>query len=183
MILLRALRGLAKAFTRGVLAGLLVLSLSLTVLSLTVSGVQVALSGALSAAGVTTLAAREAAAAQTRRMAARRVTQETSQRVSRRVARGVARNSASVFAEAVPVLGVAVIAGALAYEVKDACDTARDMAGLAAAAGTDGDPEAAFAAASAAFDCTDVIAEAATLPDRDAIWRTMSAGPGQAWGP
>lgn len=175
------LRVIAGLFSRTVLALLLVASMSLTVLSLTVSGVQVALSGALSAAGMTTIAAREAAAAQTRRTAAKRVAQQTSERVTRRVTRAAARNSSSVVAEAVPFLGVAVIAGALAYDIKDACDTARDMAGLEAAASTDGDPQAAFDAAVAAFDCADLIPEVETLPDRATIWNAMSEAPQQAW--
>jgi hypothetical protein len=179
--ILAILRGLLGLFNRTVLAVLLVLSLSLTLLSLTVSGVQLALSGALSAAGITTVAAREAAAATTRRTATRQITQQTTRRVTGRIARGAARSSASVVGEAIPVIGVAVIAGALAYEVRDACETARDMAGLEAAAMTDGDPEAAFAEASAAFVCTDLIPDADALLNRAEIWARMTEAPGQAW--
>lgn len=178
---LKALRAVGRLFSRTVLALLLLGSLALTGLSLTVSGVQLALSGALSAAGVTTLAAREAAAVQTRRAATRKLTRETSQRVSKRVARGAVRNSASVFGEAVPVVGVAVIAGALVYEIKDACDTAQDMAGLEAMALAEADPEAAHAAAIASFDCADLIPNADTLPTQDEIWSTAIGTPGKAW--
>lgn len=175
------LRALGRLFTRTVLAGLLVLSMSLTVLSLTVSGVQAALTGALSLVGVQTLAAREAAARQSQRAASRALTRKTTQRVSARVTRGAARNSASVFGEAVPVVGVAVIAGALAYEIRDACDTARDMAGLEAMAANPRDPEAAFAEATGAFDCRDLIPQAGDLPGRDEIWQRVVSAPGEAW--
>jgi hypothetical protein len=179
--MIRGVRLIGRIFTRGVLVVLVLVSMSLRVLSLTVSGVQVALSGALSAAGVSTVAAREAAAAQSRRAAARKLTRDTAQRVSNRVARGAARNSASVFGEAIPVVGVAVIAGALAYEVKDACDTARDMAGLEAMVANPQDPDLAFSNATEAFACSDLIPEISALPDRDAIWDEMVSAPGSAW--
>lgn len=174
-------RGLARVFTRTVLALLLVASLSLTVLSLSVTGVQAVLSGALSAAGISTVLARETAASQTRRAAHRSLARRTSERVTRRVQRQAARGAAAVFGEAVPVAGVAIIAGSLAYDVKDACDTARDMAALDAAATAPADPEAAHAAAEAEFACTTLIPGAADLPTAEDIVAAVTDAPITLW--
>jgi hypothetical protein len=164
----------------------LMASLTFNVAVLTVSGVYAAASTALNAVGLTTVAAREVGAqlAQQRQATARTV-RATTAKVKRRVQRGAARNIASVAGEAVPVVGVAVIAGALAMEVRDACDTARDMAALEAALLTDGDPEAASAAATAQFDCAAMIrAELPgyeTLPTPQEIWQKAASAPATAY--
>jgi hypothetical protein len=191
---------------------LLAASLALNVAVLTVTGVYTLASGALSAVGIGTVASRTAAteaalraerdvarrtaATATRRAereAARaaqrkttaRIGRETARGVTRRVQRAAARNITSVTGEAIPVLGVAIIAGALAMEVNDACDTARDMAGLEAALASEGDPEAARKTATEAFDCVAMIREELPdyddIPSRQDVWTAMRTAPAQAW--
>lgn len=60
-----------------------------------------------------------------------------------------------------------MIAGALVLEVKDACDTAADMAGLEAALTTEGDPEKAREEAVMTFDCPSMIRQ--QLPDYESL--------------
>ncbi|MCV2889357.1 hypothetical protein [Ruegeria aquimaris] len=208
-----------RSLPRTLLALLVIGGLVFNILTLTVSGAFTAASGILSAAGLSTVAARESAEAALRREAAdkanrealERATREASEKAARearetalreaaerrlavnrvaastrdaigdRLARQAARNSASVFAEAIPVVGVGVIAAALVLEVKDSCDTARDMTALVAAIETEGDAQAAREAAAAAFDCADLIPNYDDLPTKDQIWGEVSSAPEKAW--
>ncbi|AVO38402.1 hypothetical protein [Pukyongiella litopenaei] len=163
----------------------LVASLAFNVATLTVTGVYTAASTALNAIGISTVAARESGEKLARRKAARKIGRETAEKVSRRVQRGAVRNIASVGGEAIPVVGIAVIAGALALEVQDACDTAADMAGLEAALAAETDPDAARAEAIADFDCSAMIRELIPdyedLPGQSEIWASMSDAPRAAY--
>lgn len=163
----------------------LVAALAFNVATLTVTGVYAAASTALNAMGISTVAAREAGEKLAQRKAARKIGRETAEKVSRRVQRGAARNIASVGGEAIPVIGIAVIAGALALEVQDACDTAADMAGLEAALAAETDPDAARAAAIAGFDCPAMIREQIPdyedLPSGTDIWASMKSAPSAAY--
>ena len=95
--------------------------------------------------------------------------------------RGAARNSAAALGEAIPFFGVAVIAGGLALEVNDACETVKDMKGLESAINADGDPVSAHEKAMAEFNCTDLIPNANDLPTKDHIWNQMKTAPDKAW--
>lgn len=163
----------------------LIASIALNLSMLMVSGVHAAASAALSGIGVTTVAAREAGARLARRNATQKIGQQTARRVATRAQRGAVRSISSVGAEAIPVFGVAVLAGALALEVKDACDTAKDMAGLEAALGSENDPERARQTAEDAFDCKEMIREElpgfTDLPSRAALWAAIRESPMTAW--
>lgn len=65
-----------------------------------------------------------------RNLAVRDAVSDTSERLSSRVRRATARNLATMPGEALPILGVAVVAGATAWEVKDACEMMKDMHAL-----------------------------------------------------
>jgi hypothetical protein len=162
----------------------LIASLVFNVAMLTVSGVYVAASAALSGLGVTTVVAREAGEKLAQRKVALKIGQETAEKVTRRVQRGAARNITSVVGEAIPFVGIAILASALALEVQDACDTAADMAGLAAALAAEGDAETARQAAIDSFDCKAMIREQIpdyeTLPTREEIWARVKASPDAA---
>lgn len=183
MRIMRLIHRFAAAFVGLVLVASLALNLSM----LTVSSVYTAASAALSGLGVTTVAAREAGRTRARRETTRRIGRQTARKVGRRMQRGAARNIASVGGEAIPVVGIAVLAGGLALEVRDACDTAADMAGLEAALATEGDAdaEAARRAATENFDCTAMIRE--TLPDyqklptKEDIWARAATAPARAY--
>lgn len=164
---------------------LLVASLAFNIALFMVQGFYAATAGALSAAGFATVAAREAAEKAARQKAQRQIARETTRKVTRRVQRGAARSIGSAAGEAIPFLGVGVIAGALALEVDDACDTARDMAGLEAALALEGDPDLARRRAEDAFDCTAMIREELPgyddLPTREDLWAEMRGAPRKAY--
>ncbi|MFD0982461.1 hypothetical protein [Tropicimonas aquimaris] len=198
-----------RVSVKTLLALLLVMSLLFNVATITMTGVYTAVSGALSAVGVSTVMSRQSAvlarqsavlarqsAAATASLArankiaekaeefskkTKAITKSTTDRVKRRVVRGAARSTSSVFGEAIPVLGTAVIVGVLALEIKDACDTAQDMAGLEAALDAENDPEAARQRAVDTFSCTDLIPDADTLPSGMDVWKGMIEAPGKAW--
>ena len=181
-------RGTAGAFgtlLRAFLLTALIASLAFNVAMFTVSGFYAAASSVLSNVGIRTILASETGENLAKRKATRKISRETSKKVTRRVQRGAARNISSVAGEAIPIVGVAVIAGALTLEVKDACDTAADMAGLEAAFDAEGDPEAARAEAIATFDCLAMIREELPqyddMPSKDEIWASMKAAPSDAY--
>lgn len=181
---------------------LLLASLTFNFATLTVSAVYTAASAALTGMGVATVAAREAgeklalrqslersekAAARqlSKQKAVRKIGLDTAERAQRRVQRGAARNISSAAGEAIPFLGVAVVAGALAFEIQDACDTAKDMAGFEAALMAETDPDLAHQAAAESFDCVEMIREEIPtyedLPAKDDIWDIVKSSPGYAW--
>jgi len=201
-LLLFPLRTL-RLLPRTVLALLLLAGIALNIATLTVTSVFTVASGVLSGIGLTTVAARETAEAAMRREAMEKANREALERAARetaerraavrkiasstrneireRIARQSARNTASVFGEAIPVVGIGVIAAALALEIKDSCDTARDMTALAAAVETEGDPELARAEAAEAFDCRELVPNANDLPSKDDILEKVRAAQGAAW--
>jgi hypothetical protein len=56
----------------------------------------------------------------------------TTARISRRIATDAIRNAGAVIGEAVPWIGIGVVAGTTALEIKDACDSMRDLSELEA---------------------------------------------------
>ncbi len=176
-MIFRALRLTTKTF----LGLLLIASVSLNIATVTISGVYTAVSSVASAAGLSTVAAREASSKLAARKTSREVVRKTSRRVSQRMAKGAARTTATSVGEAIPFIGAAVIAGGIALEVQDACDTARDMAGLEGAVANPDDPEAGQRRAMEQFDCTELIPNAEDLPDVEDIWVGMKSAPGKAW--
>ena len=160
---------------------LLLASFALNIATVTISGVYTAVSSAASAVGLSTVAAREATEKLASRKASREVVRKTSKRVSSRMAKSGARNVATSVGEAIPLVGVAVIAGGLALEVQDACDTARDMAGLEGALNNPDAPAEGQRQAMVSFNCTALIPDAEELPTTKELWAGMLAAPGKAW--
>lgn len=205
----RFLFSTVRMSVKSILALIVAISILINVATLTITGVHAMFTGALSAVGFSTVVAREVAekvkqktarrvtentarevaekasreAAETaaRKKATRKISREIAGSVTARTKRQALRNSASVFGESIPFLGVAVIAGALALEIKDSCDTAKDISAMAAAVETDGDPETARRKAEEAFDCKELIGEAIEVPSKEEIWRRMRESPQVAW--
>ena len=159
----------------------LVASIALNLSMLTVSGVYATASAALSGVGVTTVAARELVA----RRATRKIGRNAARTVTRRMRRGAARSIGSAAGEAIPFIGLGVIIGGLALEVRDICKTARDMAGLEAALASEDDPELAQQEAKDAFDCKAMIREElpgyTDLPTREVLWAKIRESPAETW--
>lgn len=102
------------------------------------------------------------------RMAAREAVKDTATRVSRRTAVATTRNVASMAGEALPVIGVGVIAAATAWELRDACLMMGEMRALDAAFNPD-DP------------VTDDEICGLTPPTREELWQMVRSSPGAAW--
>lgn len=114
-------------------------------------------------------AARQVTYRGARRTAAEAVA-DTSDRLARRSAAAAARNIGSTFGEALPVVGIGVIAAATAWELHDACEMMKEMRALDVAL----NPERA------------VPPEANAVcgmrgPSRAEIWAAIADSPGAAW--
>ncbi|SFR11238.1 hypothetical protein [Poseidonocella sedimentorum] len=181
MRLLLALAGVFRRCVKALIILVFTVSLFFNVAMLMVSGVYTAASAALTGIGITTAAARDARA----RVAQKQIVRQTAQRVKRRAQHAAARSIASAGGKAVPLAGIAVIAGGLALEVQDTCATAAEMAGLEAALASDGDAEAARQTAVDQFDCKAMIREVLPsyedVPKGSEIWNLMKRGPEDAY--
>lgn len=94
----------------------------------------------------------------------------TSERIAKRTAVGATRNIAATFGEAVPTIGIGVIAGVTALELKDACDTMMDLHELDVAL----DPSSANDP-----DVSEVCGM--RVPTKEEIWTKVKVSPGAAW--
>lgn len=95
---------------------------------------------------------------------------DTTHRISRRTAAGASRNIASTFGEAVPMIGIAVVVGATVWEVKDACDTMKDLHELEVSL----DP-------SKANDASVKEVCGMAVPSKQELIAMVKASPGKAW--
>lgn len=95
---------------------------------------------------------------------------DTTKRISKRTARGAARNVGSIAGEAIPIAGIAVVVGVTTWELKDACETMKDLRELELATNPD-----------VTVDPT--VAEVCGLevPTKEQAWEAVKASPGQAW--
>ncbi|MEZ0468925.1 hypothetical protein [Phaeobacter sp. SYSU ZJ3003] len=96
--------------------------------------------------------------------------EDTATRVSRRTVTGAARNAGSVVAEAIPFAGIVAIIGVTAWDLKDSCDTMKDLHEL----------EKAFNPEAAAGQEQDEVCGLA-VPTKDEIWASVKSSPGEAW--
>ncbi len=113
---------------------------------------------------------REFGAARASRKALREQARRIIRRISRRTARKAVRNVGEMFGEAVPYLGIAVIVAGTTLDVKDACDTMRDMSLLEQLH----DP-------SAAPDPDVMTVCSLRVPTRAEILARVRAAPGAVW--
>ena len=99
---------------------------------------------------------------------AREAVADTSERVARRVAAGAVRTVASAGGEALPLVGVGVVAAATAYDLYDACEMMKELHAL----------DVAFNPDSAISD-REVCGMRA--PTKEEIWTSVKASPEAAW--
>lgn len=99
---------------------------------------------------------------------AREAVADASQKIQSRIARAASRNIASMPAEALPFIGVAVIAGATAWEISDACALSEELYEL-----------------DLAFNPDHRIEEREVcgiqVPTAGELWQTVLESPGSAW--
>lgn len=105
-----------------------------------------------------------------RKVAIKEAVGTTAERISRRAAVTSAREIGSMAGEAIPYLGIAVIVGATALELKDLCDNLKDMSELRRAF----DPDA-----TESDEQQTVCAQ--RVPTREELWEIAKASPGNAW--
>lgn len=155
-----------------ILIGALLVSVLLNVATVTVQSVAVAVSTIVS-----TVAGASAVLPELRtvmhkgeRKLLSEAVKTTTKRVARRTAIDATRNVSSTFGEAVPAIGVAVIVGVSAWELKDACDTMRDLHELDVAIDPSlaNDPEV-----------TEVCG--LRVPTKEEVWAKVSSSPEEAW--
>lgn len=180
-----------RTLRRGVWLLVVVVLLGFNLATLTIASLNMAVSGALAAvSGVQTvsqglrrdkavLGSRAKAlekkntrlARQAQRQAAVRTkSKSVVRRVQRRVALGATRNVGSIAAESIPMAGIAVVLGVTALELKDACDTARDLEELAVALGAE-EPDAEEGTAVCGLE----------MPSREEITARVAESSGAAW--
>jgi len=105
-----------------------------------------------------------------RKMAASEAAEITADRISKRAVKTSIRSIGSMAGEALPYIGAAVIVGVTAMELKDLCDTLKDMTELRRAY----NPEL-----NASEDETTVCSM--KVPSSGELWEMTKASPGQAW--
>lgn len=95
---------------------------------------------------------------------------DTNERIARRTAVAASRNASSVVAEAIPYLGIAAMLGVTAYDLKDSCDTIKDLHALDVAI----DPEKEISA-----EDTEVCG--LRVPTKDEVWSDVKGQSVEAW--
>nr|WP_170540528.1 hypothetical protein [Ruegeria arenilitoris] len=159
----------------------LCISVALNVVVFSVWGAFAMVSGALNSVGITTAATQEVSERVGKRKAQKKIAKDTRKSVSERLGKAAARNIGTSFGEAVPFLGTAVIVGGLYLEIEDACQNAKEMAGLEAAINAEKDPTAAQIEAMESFDCSEtLIPDREDLPSASELWRAAYTAPGEA---
>ncbi|OYX44991.1 MAG: hypothetical protein B7Z02_02850 [Rhodobacterales bacterium 32-67-9] len=93
---------------------------------------------------------------------------ETSERIAERTARAAARNIAAMPGEAIPVYGIAVVVGATAWEVNDACQMMGEMYELDVAFNPD-------------HAISDREVCGMRVPTAGELWDKMKSAPGEVW--
>lgn len=96
--------------------------------------------------------------------------QDTTTRVARRTAAAAIRSTSSMAAEAIPVIGIAAIVGITAWDLKDSCDTMKDLRELEQAFS----PDAAIEA-----EVGEVCGM--TVPTKDDVYQSVRSSPRLAW--
>lgn len=95
---------------------------------------------------------------------------DTSKRVVKRTAVGAGRNLGSVFGEALPMVGTAVIVSSTAWELHDACEIMKDLHELDIAfnPGSNFGPEASEVCG-------------LRVPTEKEVWETIKGSPDKVW--
>lgn len=96
--------------------------------------------------------------------------EDTTTRVGRRIAANAGRNIGSMFGEAIPFVGIGVIVAATTWEIKDSCDTMKDLHEL----------DVAFNPSNAAQDGAQEVCGMA-VPSKAEVGRMVKESPGKAW--
>ena len=105
-----------------------------------------------------------------KKVARKQAVEATANAISKRAAKTSARSVTSMAGEAIPYVGTAVIVGVTALELKDLCDTIKDMNELKRAFDPSLSPNQEEATV-----CS------MKVPTTEELWDVAKASPGQAW--
>ncbi len=138
-----------------------------TVVATTLGAIFTAATGIASVAGYKT---NESKARDKKRIKTQKIVRKITTKISRRVVAGTTRNLGTMFAEAIPYFGVAAIVGSAAWDLKDTCETLKDLRQLNSEFnpddGVDND---------AAKVCDQQV------PTSDEVWLAVEKSPRKAW--
>lgn len=95
---------------------------------------------------------------------------DTNGRIARRTATAATRNASSVVAEAIPYLGIAAVLAVTTFDLKDSCDTIKDLHELDVAI----DP-------SKEFGEEETTVCGLSVPTKDEVWHQVKTGSEEAW--
>ena len=95
---------------------------------------------------------------------------DTNSRIAKRTARTATRNASSVVAEAIPYVGIGAMLAVTAYDLKDSCDTIKDLHALDVAI----DPTKKFSA-------EDAHVCGLSVPTKDEVWQQVKSSSEEAW--
>jgi hypothetical protein len=118
----------------------------------------------------TTELSSEVASARVARQRNRETVQKVSRRVATRTTKAATRETAAMAGEAIPVWGTAVIVTATALEIKDFCETMKDMNELQA-----------YFDPSLAVPEEDLAVCGMKVPSRSELWEMTRTAPENAW--
>lgn len=96
--------------------------------------------------------------------------EDTVERISKRTVNRSARNVTAVFAEAIPLVGIGVVVGVTGLELRDSCNTLKDLKEL----------ELSFNPAAAAMGDVQQVC-GMEVPSRDEVWQVVKSSPREAW--
>lgn len=105
-----------------------------------------------------------------KKMALSEAVEITSDKVSKRVAKISASSFSSMGGQALPVIGTAVIVAATTYEIKNLCETIKDMNALKFAFNPDLQPGP-----------EETTVCSLLVPSKEELWASAKASPGAAW--
>lgn len=105
-----------------------------------------------------------------RKMLLKEAVAETSDAISKRATKSAARELASMPAESLPFWGTAVIVGVTAIELKDLCDTIKDMNAL----------KRSFNPELAPSEDENTVCSM-KVPSKEELWQTTKTAPSAAW--
>ncbi|HGG65439.1 MAG TPA: hypothetical protein ENK34_12785 [Rhodobacteraceae bacterium] len=112
----------------------------------------------------------ETAAERAALRAKREAVNATTDRISRRATKAAGREIGSMFGEAIPYVGIAIIVGAATLELNDLCATMKDMQKLREIFDPDAAPDE---------NVTTVCA--IKVPTKEEIWAKVKASPREVW--
>ncbi|MCY3673874.1 MAG: hypothetical protein OXH65_14145 [Paracoccaceae bacterium] len=144
---------------------LFVVSLMINIALLFSHEVSLKIGTGLASVGITTVAMEMNTKLDEQRKAVSKITE----RIERRIAIGAVRNAASIFGEAIPFYGIAIILGVTTLELRESCLTMKDMKEINVLIGSETELE----------DVEDICG--LKIPNKEEVIETIMKSPREVW--